>query len=137
MKQYRALVIDPKHQIVDVVDTDGTHSSMEELIGARALDHFRLADHDRSWDYGWVDEQGLKRGEPVHGFLLPTGKDPLAGRCLIVGADKRTGETCDAKFPLDLLRSEIIWLGLIKPEVTWDETETVTRAIVTYERVKS
>jgi hypothetical protein len=35
-----------------------------------------------------------------------------------------------------MLRRDVEWLGLIVPEVTWDETARGKRAIVTYRRAK-
>jgi hypothetical protein len=95
-----------------------------------------LAQFDgHGFDIGWVDDNGLNGGKPVHAFLLPIGKDPIAGRCVIVGADER-GETCSARIPLIVLRRDVEWLGLIMSEVMWDHTEHGSRAIVTYSRVK-
>lgn len=137
MKLYRAIIINPERRIVEPINTLATHEATSELIGASGLDNFRVADHGDSWDYGFVNDTGLSDGKPIHAFLLSVRKDPIAGRCVLIGAAKQTGETCDAKFPLDILRANITWLGLIRPEVTWDHTETGSRAIVTYERVLS
>jgi len=137
-KQFRAIVIDPEKQIVDVVVTTGTHEDTRALVGASSLDNFRIADHPESFDYGWVDDTGLTRGQPIYAFKFNIRPDnPIAGRCLFIGADKETGATTDTKFPLDVLRDSIEWLGLIVPEVFWEETEQGSRAIVTYARVKA
>jgi hypothetical protein len=84
---------------------------------------------------GWVDDDGLMGGKPVHAFLLPISKDPIAGRCVMLGAD-RHGMTCSARIPVVILQRDIEWLGLILPEVTWEHTASGSRAIVTYSRVK-
>ena len=135
---YRAIVIDPEKKFIDVIVTDGSLSHMKAMIGAASLDSFRVADfEDESWDYGWVNDTGLADGKPIHAFLFSSRKDPVAGRCLLLGVDKETRDTTDAKFPLDVLRANITWLGLILPEVTWDENDGVIHAIVTYARVRS
>jgi hypothetical protein len=84
----------------------------------------------------WADDLGLMAAKPIHAFLLSNSKDPVAGKCLLVGSDDR-GETADAQMPLAFLREHVTWLGLILPEVTWDYHETGQRAIVTYSRVKA
>ena len=135
-KIFRVVVIDPSAQTVEEAQWDGSLNDLHTLVGAPVLDNFRLADHEGSWDYGWCDDGGLSRGQPIHAFLFSIRKDPIAGRCLIIGVNKDTRDNCDAKFPLRVLRESIRWLGLIRPEVTWDKTETGSRAIVTYARVK-
>lgn len=137
-KKLRALLIDPDQCRVDVHDIDPSTvaTTSYELLRCTAMEHFRLADHGTSWDYGWVDEEGMVRGEPIAAFFFSKRSDPVAGRCLILGVDKNTGDTVDAKFPVDVLRDSIEWLGIIKPEVTWDHQGDVSRAIVTYSRVK-
>jgi hypothetical protein len=134
-KLYRAIVIDPVREVVDIVITDGSLKHIGEVIGAESFDSFRIADHAGSYDYAWVDDEGLARGEPIHAFLFSVRQDPIAGRCMLIGATKEGGITCDALFPLTSLRAVVTWLGRIKPEVTWVATETGGRAIVTYSRV--
>ena len=135
-KTYRAILIDPVDRHISEIESDCSLDSIHKLIGAPGIDSFGLAIHaDGGRDFGWVDDVGLSGGKPVHAFLLPTGKDPVAGRCLIIGANER-GETASARLPLILLRQDVTWLGLILPEVTWDHTDTGSRAIVTYSRVR-
>lgn len=55
---------------------------------------------------------------------------------MIIGANAR-GETASCRMPIELLRAEISWLGLIRPEVVWDHTEIGSRAIVMYSRIKA
>ncbi|MBR0753536.1 hypothetical protein JQ604_15210 [Bradyrhizobium jicamae] len=131
------ILIDPAARHITEIESTATLAAMHELIGADTLCHFGLArwDDNGQIDSGWMDDGGLSRGEPIHAFLLPRAKDPFAGRCVIVGAD-RHGETTSCRIPLAVLRSDVSWLGLIKPEVTWDHTEHGSRAIVTYSRVK-
>ena len=135
-KVYRAILIDPEKRSIETIASACTHEAVRELINAAALDHFRIADHGSSWDYGWIDDGGLSRGMPVHAFKFDIRRDPLAGRCVLVGVDKEGGDTVDAKFQIDILRANIEWLGVILPEVTWDETERGNRAIVTYSKVR-
>jgi hypothetical protein len=135
-KTYRVILIDPEARLVSEMESDCSLDSIHKLVGAEVLDSFGLAIHaDRSRDMGWVDDAGLNAGLPVYAFLLPTAKDPIVGRCLIIGADER-GETSNSKFPIELLRQDVTWLGKILPEVHWDHTEVGSRAIVTYSRVK-
>lgn len=135
-KAYRAILIDPAARTVSEIESDCSLDAIHQLVGAEVLGNFGLAIHpDRSRDMGWVDDGGLSNGLPVYAFLLPTAKDPIAGRCLIIGSDER-GETSDSKFPIELLRQDVTWLGKILPEVHWDHTEVGSRAIVTYSRIK-
>ena len=135
-KTYRAILIDPEARSIRELETDLSLASMHELIGAETLDSFGLAQFDTGIDFGWVNDNGLTGGVPVYAFLLPTAKDPVAGKCLIIGANT-LGETRSCRMPIDLLRQDVTWLGLIRPEVVWDESEHGTRAIVTYSRVKT
>ena len=135
-KTFRVILIDPALCRITVLDSSATLAAIHALIGAESLDHFTIAAFEgHGFDVGWVDDHGLDAGQPVYAFLLPIAKDPIGGRCVIVGAD-RHGETCSARFPLDMLRRDVEWLGLILPEVTWDHTDEGSRAIVTYSRVK-
>lgn len=136
-KTFRAVLIDPTRCTIEVHHLSGTHEATTDLLQCRSLEHFRIADHEDSWDYGWVDDRGLARGDPIDAFLFHGNRDPVAGRCLLIGVSKKTGATVDAAFPLDTLRTVVTWLGKIKPEVVWDKVDNVERAIVTYSRVKA
>jgi hypothetical protein len=135
-KKIRATVVDPETCTVKEVETAGTLGDLHALIGAPALDNFRIADHGDSYDYGWVSDIGLASGKPVHAFKFRTGGDPVAGRCVFIGADKR-GRTTDARVPVQFWRDQIIWLGVIVPEVFWEDTGHGAHAIVTYSRPKA
>jgi hypothetical protein len=137
MRTFRAVLIDPERCTVEVHSISGTHEATAELLRCGSLDHFRIADHKDSWDYGWVDDRGLARGLPIAAFKFAGNRDPVAGRCLVIGVNKKTGETVDAEFPLDVLRDVVEWLGTIRPEVTWDKHDNIERAIITYSRVKA
>lgn len=135
-KPHRVILIDPEARRISELESSASLAALHELIGAETLDHFRLAAFEGGHiDVGWIDDGGLSRGKPIHAFLLPTAKDPIGGKCVIIGAD-RHGETCSAKLPLALLRQDVSWLGVILPEVTWDHTAKGSRAIVTYSRMK-
>jgi len=135
-KTYRVILIDPEARSITEREIDVTVAALHELIGAETLDNFRLAmfEEDGHVDMGWVDDGGLSRGLPIHACLFPTS-DPIAGKCVIIGAN-RMGETADCRIPIEILRQDVTWLGLILPEVTWDETDIASQAIVTYSRVK-
>jgi hypothetical protein len=136
-KTFRVILIEPEACRISELQSSASLAAIHELVGAATLDSFGMAIYgDGGRDMGWVDDDGLIGGVPVHAFLLPNVKDPIAGRCLILGANQR-GETCSARLPLALLRQDVSWLGKIKPEVTWDHTELGSRAIVTYSRVKT
>lgn len=135
-KRHRVILIDPEARSISELESSATLAALRELIGADTLGHFRLAAFENGHiDTGWIDDTGLSRGKPIHAFLLPTGKDPVGGKCVIIGAD-RHGETCSAMLPLALLRQDVTWLGVIRPEVTWDHTAQGSRAIVTYSRMR-
>jgi hypothetical protein len=138
-KIYRAILIDPRLRIVRPVEYDGSSDATHELVAADdGIDCFALRDHRETYDYGWCDDEGLTRGKPIEAFLFSNRPDPIGGLCLITGVQKETGSTCDAKFSLDILRREIIWLGMILPEVTWDEPSPGHhKAIITYSRVRA
>jgi hypothetical protein len=137
-KTYRVILIDPEARSIKELEINVTVAALHELIGAETLDNFRLAhfDEDGHVDMGWIDDGGLSRGLPIHAFLFPRAKDPVAGKCVIIGAN-RMGDTTSCRIPVEILRQDVTWLGLILPEVTWDETDVASRAIVTYSRVKT
>jgi hypothetical protein len=135
-KLYRVVLIDPDMRSLKVLRCGGTPSELRQLVGANDLDHMRVAEHSATCDYGWVDGQALLRQKPVNAFKFHGWKDPIAGKCALIGADKRTGETVDAVMDYILLCGFVLWLGRILPEVTWDKTPAGVQAIVTYSRVK-
>jgi hypothetical protein len=138
-KSYRVILIDPEARSITELQSDASLKSIHELVGADGLDHIGVAKYDQQgggFDFMWVDDFGLARGKPIHAFKLPIQKDPLVGRCVVIGADDR-GKTCSCRFPIEMLRRDVEWLGLILPEVIWDKTEHGNRAIVTYSRVKA
>lgn len=135
-KLYRVVLIDPDLRELKVLRWGGTPAELRELVGAVDLDHMRVADHYSSCDYGWRDAQGLLRQKPVNAFKFYGWKDPIAGKCALIGADRETGETMDAEMDYIQLRGYVMWLGCILPEVTWDKTPTGVQTIITYSRVK-
>jgi hypothetical protein len=136
VRSYRVILIDPQARSISELESSASLAALHELVGAETLDSFGLAAFENGHrDMGWVDDAGLSRGELIHAFLLPTAKDPICGKCLIIGAN-RLGETASCQIPIAILRQDVTWLGPIRPEVTWDRTELGYRAIVTYSRVK-
>jgi hypothetical protein len=137
-ENYLAIMIDPRAQHISELEWNGSLDELHALIdNAETLGHFKLAAfEDGHIDAGWIDDTGLSRGKPICAFLLPTGKDPIAGKCVIVGAN-HFGETASCRIPIAVLRQDVSWLGPILPEVTWDHIDTGSRAIVTYSRVKT
>jgi hypothetical protein len=130
----KAILIDPfKQEVLEIqvtADPRGLSTEMHKIIGANTLDHATIS---AEFDSVWVDDAGLKRGEPIYAFKLPTHRDPFAGRAVVIGAD-RSGRTRAPVIPIEVLRKSIEWLGRIVPEVTWEHTERGGRAIVTYKR---
>jgi hypothetical protein len=136
--QFRALLIDPERQTVRTVAITGRIEEICSLIGVNHLDSFRVAEHETSFDYGWVDDLGLRtNGKPFHAFKCDIrGHDPIAGRgpgprCRQGGRDHQRADA--GRLPAPAYRL----LGLIIPEVFWEETDHGSRAIVTYARVKA
>ena len=132
---YRVILIDPAARTIEEAQNTCALDEIRRLVGVSGLDHFTLADHGDSWDYGWCDEYGLSREQPVHAFLFAHATDPIAGRCVLVGVRKAGGMTCDVRFPLNLLHQEISWLGPIVPKVTWVESDEELRSVVTFQRL--
>ena len=129
----RAILIDPEARTIVEVETEGRLADIHALVADKhGLDSGRLAEHEDSWDYGWVDDKGLAAEECIHAFKWSIR--PTAGRCLVIGVDKETRDSCDARMPLDFAREHVTWLGLIKPEVTWVVEGNTVRAVVTYQR---
>lgn len=134
----RAYLIDPELQRVSTVELDGKNDSerldhMRRLIGCGSMDHMMISDEH---DEVWLDDRGLSRGQPVYAFRLRIIKDPCAGKGIVIGANDE-GVTRAPYFPLDLLVREIVWLGVIVPQVDWVEDGNTVRAVVTYSRPKA
>jgi hypothetical protein len=135
METFRALIIDPEPCTIEEIQTPGTLHDFKRLVGRDELDSFRLAEHGDSFDYCWIYDKGLVDGAPIYAFKFNLRPDPVAGRCLIIGVDKESRDNCDAAMAVDFLQQfAVIWLGLIKPEVTWVAEEHGARAVVTYSR---
>jgi hypothetical protein len=133
----KAYLIDPLKREIREIEIGATNDraltiEMHRLIGADTLDHQRISDLR---DTIWVDDAGLKRGEPVYAFALPIQRDPYAGTAIVIGADQ-IGRTRAPQIPIEALRNTVEWLGQIVPEVVWEETERGSRAIVTYNKGK-
>jgi hypothetical protein len=131
----RAILIDPERRIVTKItlkseNEHGQRDEMAKIIGCGGMDYTLLSD---MLDSLWVDQFGLARRKPTYAFKLRIRHDPFAGRALVIGTTA-DGKTCEPRFPLDLMRHEITWLGLIVPEVDWIEEGNRMRAVVTYRR---
>jgi hypothetical protein len=127
---YRALLIDPAARTVTSVPFNGDPKT---IVGAECLDFFTIAEFGLSFDQGCIDDDGLSRGEPVHAFRFDNRDDPIAGRCLVIGARIHSGEACDAMMSIAFVREHVQWLGRILPHVQWEQTDTGARTVVSWE----
>jgi hypothetical protein len=129
-----AYLIDPRTQRIEIVDLglddDGMRERMRRMIGAEWLAYQRISTKQDSL---WIDDMGLTRRVPVWAFKLPLQHEPYGGRAIIIGANEM-GDSFAPAIPLDVLRRDIEWLGLIVPEVTWVTEPDGARAVVTYRR---
>jgi hypothetical protein len=131
-RTFRAVLIDPTTRLITDVQFSGGRP--QEHLGDICLDFFPIARHpDGGIDQGCADDGGLLGG-PVYAFRFDNSENPIAGRCLVLGAD-RHGETCDSRLSLAFLQNHVEWLGLIRPRVKWEATPAGSRAVVTYEVV--
>jgi hypothetical protein len=130
----RAYLIDPEARVIRAIDLPEKNmlDEMARIVGGD-MDHGMISE---ARDSIWVNEFGLKRGEPVHAFKLPIQHAPYAGKAIIIGADSR-GHTCEPFIPIEMLMHDVEWLGVIVPEVEWMEEAGGMRAVVTYSRPKS
>lgn len=136
MATFRMILIDPETETITEHQVSSAIKIMGEMIGTMDIDTARIAQHDQSYDYIMVDDTGLKRGEPIHAFQFLGRPDPIAGKCLIYGATKHTGETCDARFDLGTLSRVVRFLGLIVPKVEWSKDGNVDSAAVSWSKVQ-
>jgi hypothetical protein len=129
----KAYLIDPEARVVRSIELPEKNmlDEMRRIVGG-AMDHGLISDEH---DTIWVDEFGLKRGEPVHAFKLTCNRDPYAGRAIIIGADDN-GLTRPPFIPIEFLMHDVEWLGVIVPEVVWLKDARGARAVVTYSRPK-
>jgi hypothetical protein len=133
----RAYLIDPEKRSVRPIELPdkGMLDAMRAIIGppSGGMDHVIISDEH---DSIWVDEFGLKRGEPIHAFKLPTSPTPFAGRAIIIGADRDTGFDRPPFIPIEMLIATVDWLGIIVPAVEWIDEANGVRAVVTYSRLR-
>jgi hypothetical protein len=129
----KAYLIDPEARTVRTIDLPDLKmlDAMRRILGGN-MDHQTISDmHDTLW----VEEFGLKRGEPIHAFKLPAIQPtPYAGKAIIIGADDE-GRTRAPYIPIEILMRDVEWLGVIVPAVDWVVTdERGAHAVVTYSR---
>jgi hypothetical protein len=128
---FRAVLIDPATRLIAEVRFAGRP---QQFVGDVGLDFFAIAQHaDGGFEQGCADDVGLLGG-PVYAFRFDNGENPIAGRCLIIGAT-RSGETCDSRMSLSFIEEHVAWLGKIQPHVEWQATPFGSRAVVTYRSV--
>lgn len=136
-KDHRALLIDPaERSIKEITINPEKGKLLQELVGVEGLGFFRVEMYEHGFDEGVCDDLGLARGEPVHAFQFTHLGDPIAGKCVVFGAD-RTGATKDATMTLECAKRFIRWLGVIKPKVVWEHTAHGASATVSYEVLAS
>jgi hypothetical protein len=130
----RGYLIDPEARTIETIDLpdDGMLDAMRGIVGG-GMDHSIISDEH---DSIWVDEFGLRRGEPIHAFKLPVQHEPYAGRAIIIGADDE-GHTRAPFIPIAMLIRDVEWLGVIVPTVEWIKEPTGARAVVTYSRPRT
>ena len=130
----RGVLIDPRNRQIKEIRIRSTDvlKDIQRHISYQPMNSFRIAEFDESHDYGWVYDMGISNGKPIHAFKLSGRSNPIAGNCVIIGADLR-GETMEAKIPLDFLIENVQWLGVITPKLVWEKTSDGIRGVVTYE----
>jgi hypothetical protein len=134
----RAYLIDPSLQRVSVIQIQPTAHALIELIGDEyGMDHAIISEVG---DMIWVAGGSLLLQKPIYAFRLPIQREPFAGKAIITGGD----DYDEPSIPIDVVKQDIEWLGLIVPTVTvvTEEIEFAGRtairhrSVVTYERPK-
>lgn len=132
----KAILIDPERRKIEAIELPDDDAAIAEamrcVIGCTDMD-YGLIDDMR--DTIWVDGSGLKNQRPIEAFKLHGfQRNPYAGKAIIIGAEEG-GKTCAPFIPIEILRADIVWLGVIVPQVDWlDEPHGGLRAVVTYSR---
>jgi hypothetical protein len=134
-------LIDPKLQrLHDVELPDNVNEQlamMRELIRCVTLGGGRISDcGDQLWCSDNVFEQQRCFAFKLRGGGVNLG--PYGGTCIITGSD-RSGRSRAPYIPLDLIRSNVVWLGEIVPRIDWIKEQQpggviMWRAVVTYSR---
>jgi hypothetical protein len=128
-KTFRVILIDP--YLRSITEHQVAGSDMKLLVPAQSHHMFRIADYGQSMDYGVVDGAALTREKPIHAFEFRGFPAPIGGRCLVYGASKLDGKTCDAMFSVEVLRTCVCWVGRILPRIK----QTNKRAVVIWRRI--
>lgn len=98
----RAIVIDPEAQTIQQVNWSGKTEDLFRLVGAEDIDHTTLPNGDEIW----VDDAGLTSGQHRFGFKHEDYYHPLAGKGVIVGAD-RWGRSASSATTVSEARAKI------------------------------
>jgi hypothetical protein len=135
----RGYLIDPRLQRVSVIELEEpVVATMTRLIGDQyGMDHAIISELG---DMIWVAGGSLLEQKPIYAFRLPVQHEPFAGSAIIIGGDDHHKPS----LPIDVVKQDIEWLGLIIPTITYinEEIEFAGRkairhrAVVTYERPK-
>jgi hypothetical protein len=135
----RAYLIDPSLPRVSLIELETpVVTTMERLIGDEyGMDHALISERG---DMIWVAGGSLLLQKPIYAFRLPIQHEPFAGKAIITGGD----DYDEPSIPIDVVKKDIEWLGLIVPTVTYvneeiefaGRTAIRHRAVVTYERPK-
>jgi hypothetical protein len=138
-----AILIDPDRRTINYFDLPREPSAhraeMLRIVGG-GMDYAVLSDMK---DTLWAYEFGLIEHKPVYAFKLPVLHDPCVGKAVVLG-ETDDGSMRRPCIPIELLRRDVEWLGLIVPQVDWIEEQiemhgkpaVQRRAIVTYSRPK-
>jgi hypothetical protein len=101
-----AYLIDPAACTVTEVAHTDDFRQIYTLIGA---DCFTAVTAYENGDSIYVDDEGLLRNPRPPMFLHRNYPDPLAGKGLVLGCDRRDGESRSAQTALDTLKRDILF----------------------------
>lgn len=105
----KAVVIDPKEKTVVDVEKDWTLNELQAAVGGY------IEDGGLASDYAlWVNEEGLLMEEEKFFFVIgPMKGNPpsqaLCGTCVVLGVNRKTGESIDTPFNAEEIRKALWW----------------------------
>lgn len=116
----RGILIDPEAREVREIETTGKLAELYALIGCEGVEGVPVEADYPAPDDVYVDEEGLCK--PLRPFFMISGwARPVPGPGVVLGHDRRTGDTTPARISVEALRARVTWLSV-------DEVRGLARA---------
>jgi len=103
----QAILIDVARRTITEVEYDGQLETIYKLVGCEMVEAPTV---EKNGDSVFVDEEGLFKPQP-YWFLYDGYPQPLAGNGLLLGLNRRNGESISPKTPLETVKSKVRFMS--------------------------